>query len=173
MGGTGDELTERYYGSMSHLKAVWKSGPFLLDRLDGVAASLWSELQHRMETDHFGNPLGVVALQGAMGAGKTTFVRALGKLIGMDGDAVSPTFGLVQGYRKDDWQLFHLDLYRLKDESEAWDLGLTEYFDSDALCVVEWPEQAPGLLPSHSFLLQVIVHGAHDSGARELILSHS
>jgi tRNA A37 threonylcarbamoyladenosine biosynthesis protein TsaE len=66
-----------------------------------------------------------------------------------------------------------LDLYRLKDESEAWDLGLTEYFDSDALCLVEWPEKAPGLLPNHSFLLQVIVHGAHDSGARELILSQS
>jgi tRNA threonylcarbamoyladenosine biosynthesis protein TsaE len=158
---------------MSHLKVVWKSGPFLLDQLDGAARSLWSELQHRMETDESGYPFGVVALQGVMGAGKTTFVRALGNSIGLDGDAVSPTFGLVQCYRLRDWQLFHLDLYRLKDESEAWDLGLTEYFDSDALCLVDWPEKAPGLLPNHSFLLQVIVHGAHDSGARELILSQS
>ena len=100
-------------------------------------------------------------------------MRALGTEIGLDGNAVSPTFGLVQCYKRGDWQLFHLDLYRLNDESEAWDLGLTEYFDSDALCFVEWPEQAPGLLPNDSFLLQVIVHGPHDSGARELILSHS
>jgi tRNA threonylcarbamoyladenosine biosynthesis protein TsaE len=66
-----------------------------------------------------------------------------------------------------------LDLYRLKDESEAWDLGLTEYFDAEAMCFVEWPEQAPGLLPNDSLLLQIVVHGGHDNGARELILSHS
>lgn len=173
MGGTGDKLIKRHSDSMSHLQVVWKSGPFLLNQLDAAVRSLWSELQVRMKMDDTGNPSGVVALQGVMGAGKTTFVRALGKSIGLDGDAVSPTFGLVQCYRKGDWQLFHLDLYRLNDESEAWDLGLTEYFDSDALCLVEWPEQAPGLLPNHSFLLQVIVHGPHDSGARELILSHS
>ena len=158
---------------MSHLQVVWKSEPFLLNQLGEVVKSLWLELQQRMLSDASNNPRGVVALQGEMGAGKTTLVRALGTEIGLDGNAVSPTFGLVQCYKRGDWQLFHLDLYRLNDESEAWDLGLTEYFDSDALCFVEWPEQAPGLLPNDSFLLQVIVHGPHDSGSRELILSHS
>jgi tRNA threonylcarbamoyladenosine biosynthesis protein TsaE len=86
---------------------------------------------------------------------------------------VSPTFGLVQCYQRGDWQLFHLDLYRLNDESEAWDLGLTEYFDAEALCLVEWPEQAPGLLPKRVVLLEVKVNGDHDTGARELILSQS
>ena len=158
---------------MRDLQVVWKSGPFELTQLEDVAQSLWAQLSARMRHDENHNPLGVVALQGVMGAGKTTLVRAVGQAAGIDGQAVSPTFGLVQCYQRGDWRLFHLDLYRLKDESEAWDLGLTEYFDAEALCFVEWPEQAPGLLPNDSLLLQIVVHGGHDNGARELILSHS
>tara|TARA_B100000767_G_scaffold139990_1_gene132275 strand:+ start:4972 stop:5448 length:477 start_codon:yes stop_codon:yes gene_type:complete len=156
---------------MSHLRVVWKSGLFERNKLDAIAEALWAELKRCMVCDSDGNPTGVVALQGDMGAGKTTLVRSVGKVAGIDGDAVSPTFGLVQSYRRGDWQLFHLDLYRIKDESEAWDLGLTEYFDAEAMCFVEWPEQAPGLLPNEAVLLQVVVHGAHDTGPRELILS--
>lgn len=158
---------------MSHLQTVWKSGSFVLRQLDDIAHALWNQLSDCMESDSDGNPIGVVALKGVMGAGKTTIVRALGQAAGIDGDAVSPTFGLVQCHQRGDWQLFHLDLYRLKDESEAWDLGLTEYFDAEAMCLVEWPEQAPGLLPKRVFLLEVKVNGEHDTGTRELILSQS
>jgi tRNA threonylcarbamoyladenosine biosynthesis protein TsaE len=62
-------------------------------------------------------------------------------------------------------------LYRLKDEEEAWDLGLTEYFDGDGLNFVEWPEQAPGVLPADAVLLEVRVNGLQHDGSREIFLS--
>ena len=64
-----------------------------------------------------------------------------------------------------------MDLYRLNSEEEAWDLGLTEYLDAEALNFVEWPEQAPGLLPKESVLLQVQVDGPQHEGLRKLILT--
>ena len=95
---------------MRELQVVWKSGPFELTQLEDIAESLWAQLSAHMRHDENDNPLGVVALQGVMGAGKTTLVRAVGQAAGIDGQAVSPTFGLVQCYQRRDWRLFHLDL---------------------------------------------------------------
>lgn len=156
---------------MASLKQVWKSEPFTLDGLPAVALELTSELGKVLRTENGTLPRGVVALQGEMGAGKTTLVQALCQSWGVVDSAVSPTFGLVQCYERGAERVFHLDLYRLRDESEAWDLGLTEYFDADALSFVEWPEQAPGLLPTDSVLLQVQVLGMQHEGMRQLILS--
>jgi tRNA threonylcarbamoyladenosine biosynthesis protein TsaE len=154
-----------------NLTVCWKSGAFDLDGLARAAERLARELERVFGSPIGEVPRGVVALQGEMGAGKTTLVQALCQAWKIEEDAVSPTFGLVQCYRRNEDRIYHLDLYRLRDESEAWDLGLTEYFDADALNFVEWPEQAPGLLPKDAVLLQVQVDGLQHNGLRELILS--
>lgn len=156
----------------SGLKEIWRSGRFGLDELSSIAGALVQQLtsvlpRSKEETI----PTGVVALQGQMGAGKTTLVKAVCSVWNVEEDAVSPTFGLIQCYNRQGKPIYHLDLYRLKDEEEAWDLGLTEYFDGEALNFVEWPEQAPGLLPVDAVLLEVHVHGLQHDGERELILS--
>ena len=91
---------------------------------------------------------GVVVLEGPMGAGKTTWVAALGKALNWQDSVQSPTFGLIHTYRSADGSpVYHLDLYRLKDEREAWGLDLEDLFHSGALCLVEWAEKIPTFLP--------------------------
>lgn len=154
------------------LHGIWTSGPFDLDGLSQVAERLIPVLTKVLRPAEVGAiPAGVVALQGKMGAGKTTLVKALCAAWNVDEDAVSPTFGLVQCYKGQGRAIYHLDLYRLKDEEEAWDLGLTEYFDGDGLNFVEWPEQAPGVLPADAVLLEVRVNGLQHDGSREIFLS--
>ena len=155
----------------SHLAIHWKSEPFNLGQLPEVAARLLLELHAVLDSSAGKFPRGVVALQGEMGAGKTTLVQALCRAWGFEQQAVSPTFGLVQQYQLQEQTIYHMDLYRLNSEEEAWDLGLTEYLDAEALNFVEWPEQAPGLLPKESVLLQVQVDGPQHEGLRKLILT--
>lgn len=157
---------------MQPLQETWQSGPFDLKGLPAAANDLIEQLTEVLpRTAGSTIPFGVVALRGEMGAGKTTLVKALCAAWGVQEDAVSPTFGLVQCYQGPGRPIYHLDLYRLKHEEEAWDLGLTEYFDGDGLNFVEWPEQAPGLLPADAVLLEVQVIGLQHDGKRNLILS--
>ncbi|MDO4758936.1 MAG: tRNA (adenosine(37)-N6)-threonylcarbamoyltransferase complex ATPase subunit type 1 TsaE [Rikenellaceae bacterium] len=102
----------------------------------------------------------VVAMRGGMGAGKTTLVRALAELMGVEDQVTSPTFALVNEYRAEDGRtLFHFDFYRIDDEREAFDLGYEEYFYSGDLCLVEWPEKIEGLLPDERVELRITVDG--------------
>lgn len=154
------------------LREFWQSGAFDLTGLPAAADDLIGQLSLVLPNSSGSViPFGVVALRGEMGAGKTTLVKALCSAWGVQEGAVSPTFGLVQCYQGPGRSIYHLDLYRLKDEEEAWDLGLTEYFDGDGLNFVEWPEQAPGLLPADAVLLEVRVLGQQHDGMRNLILS--
>jgi len=90
----------------------------------------------------------IVALRGGMGAGKTTLVAALMERLGSADSVTSPTFALVNVYRTDrDEPVYHFDFYRIERLEEAFDLGYEEYFDSGALCLVEWPEKIEPLLP--------------------------
>ncbi len=91
----------------------------------------------------------VLAFHGGMGAGKTTFIAALARVLGVEEDEVnSPTFAIVNHYRTAGGEdIYHFDMYRLEDASQALDIGAEEYLDSGALCLVEWPENTPGLLP--------------------------
>lgn len=86
---------------------------------------------------------------GHMGAGKTTFINALCAALEVQDSTSSPTFSIVNEYASAHGPLFHFDFYRLKDESEALDLGYEEYFYSGNYCFVEWPEKIENLLPSH------------------------
>ena len=102
----------------------------------------------------------VWALHGEMGAGKTTLVKALVAELGVHETTASPTFSIVNEYRdKEGKPIYHFDFYRIKNESEAFDIGTDEYFDSGNLCLVEWPEKIPTLLPLHHFEVQLEIMG--------------
>jgi tRNA threonylcarbamoyladenosine biosynthesis protein TsaE len=85
---------------------------------------------------------------GEMGAGKTTFIKALGEQLEVIDTMSSPTFSIVNEYAtRQQQRIFHFDFYRLKNELEAYDIGTEEYLDSGNYCFIEWPEKISGLIP--------------------------
>ena len=91
----------------------------------------------------------LVAFFAPMGAGKTTFIKALCKELGVEDEVNSPTFAIVNEYRSETTAelIYHFDFYRIKNVEEVYDLGYEDYFYSGALCFIEWPELIEGLLP--------------------------
>lgn len=90
----------------------------------------------------------IVAFDGEMGAGKTTLIRRLVERLGADADEVnSPSFSIVNVYDTPDGPIYHFDLYRLDSPEDGLDIGLYDYLDSGALCLLEWPERVAPLLP--------------------------
>mgnify|MGYP001040362370 CR=1 FL=1 len=103
-------------------------------------------------------PPGVVLFYGEMGAGKTTFAKAVVKALGVSDEVSSPTFSLVNEYRDNSGEaVYHFDFYRIKDEEEALDMGYEHYFYSGNWCLVEWPERIEGLLPPKAHVLNIRV----------------
>lgn len=99
-----------------------------------------------------GHDLKVWLLNGEMGAGKTTLVREIVSKCGIIASVVSPTFSIVNEYGKSDSKIiYHFDLYRMKNENEALDIGIEEYLDSGNLCLIEWPEIIKSLWPIRYF----------------------
>jgi len=84
---------------------------------------------------------------GDMGAGKTTFIKALCQKLGVTDEVTSPTFSIVNDYAGTNASVYHFDFYRLKSQDEALDMGYEEYFYSGDYCLIEWPEKIPDLLP--------------------------
>src|SRR5687767_13502481 len=92
--------------------------------------------------------LSVFVFHGDMGSGKTTFIKAICKFLGVTETMSSPTFSIVNEYQTNEGEtIFHFDFYRIKNETEAYDIGVEEYFDSGHYCFIEWPEKIPSLLP--------------------------
>jgi|SRR4051812_33074202 len=90
----------------------------------------------------------VVAFHGAMGAGKTTLIKALCEALGVVDTVSSPTFSIVNEYRTVKGEkIYHFDFYRIKSVDEAYDMGYEEYFYSKAYCFIEWPEKIGELMP--------------------------
>jgi tRNA threonylcarbamoyladenosine biosynthesis protein TsaE len=110
-------------------------------------------------------PGSVIWLQGDLGAGKTTFMRALLRALGVGGNIKSPTFALVEPYdvvlpgTSNVIALYHFDFYRCTDPEEWRDAGFAEYFDADApsICAIEWPSRQQGL-PAPDWLLELVPH---------------
>jgi tRNA threonylcarbamoyladenosine biosynthesis protein TsaE len=98
----------------------------------------------------------VFAFHGQMGAGKTTFIKAICEELGVEDVINSPTFAIINEYRSETTGelIYHFDLYRINKLSEAEDIGTEDYFYSGALCFIEWPEKIEDLLPGDVWRLQ-------------------
>jgi tRNA threonylcarbamoyladenosine biosynthesis protein TsaE len=108
----------------------------------------------------------VFALHGDMGAGKTTFVHAVSEVIGIKDSISSPTFSIINQYTNPEGRIiYHIDLYRLKDEEEAIQAGVEDCLYSGNTCFVEWPEKAPGLFPDNTLHINIT---AIDMNTRKL-----
>lgn len=99
----------------------------------------------------------VWAIHGEMGAGKTTFIHALCESLGVTSAIGSPTYSIINEYESDAGVIYHIDLYRLKDEEEAMQAGVEDCIISDDLCFIEWPEKAGSLLPDECFHVTIKV----------------
>jgi tRNA threonylcarbamoyladenosine biosynthesis protein TsaE len=101
-----------------------------------------------------------LAFTGQMGAGKTTFIKAICEQLGVKDTISSPTFSIVNEYltTKGD-KVFHFDFYRIKTEQEAFDMGYEDYFYSKAYCFVEWPEKIASLLPPGTVNVNITLDG--------------
>lgn len=105
----------------------------------------------------------IIALHGQMGAGKTTFVHAICDVLGVQDAVSSPTFSIINEYTtKENNAVFHIDLYRLKNEAEAIAAGVEDCLYSGNLCFIEWPEIAPGILPDETVHCYLTVKGNNE-----------
>jgi len=124
---------------------------FSLDEIGAAASKLIDQ-----------NPQKVILFNGEMGAGKTTFIKSLAKKLGVNDTTGSPTFSLVNEYKTFDNQtIYHFDVYRLKSENEAYDMGMDEYLYSGNWCFIEWAEKIPNLIPEEysSVCIKVLPNG--------------
>ena len=130
---------------------------YKLNDIQNIAIKFWKTVDNKK----------VIAFHGHMGAGKTTFIHTLCDLRGVTDVVGSPTFSIINEYLFPGGMIYHIDLYRLKDEEEALRAGVEDCLYSDHVCLVEWPEKAPGIFPPgtvHAFI-EVI-----DSDSRHLTI---
>ena len=97
-----------------------------------------------------------IAFYAGMGAGKTTFITAICDVLGVEDLVTSPTFTIVNEYKdRDGNDVYHFDLYRINKTEELYDIGFEEYIDSNALCLIEWPELGEDLLPEDTLKFNI------------------
>ena len=97
----------------------------------------------------------VFAFYGSMGAGKTTFIKAICEELGVEDVITSPTFAIVNEYSLSTNTIYHFDFYRIKKLEEVYDMGFEDYFYSGALCFIEWPELIEELLPEDAVRVHI------------------
>ena len=120
-----------------------------LEELDKVAAKLLE----------IGYP-GVWCFHGDLGTGKTTLIKSICLKLGVTSGVTSPTFSIINEYTgRPSERIYHFDFYRLKKETEAYDIGVDEYFESGQFCFVEWPEFIPSLIPKRHIDIWIHVTG--------------
>lgn len=98
----------------------------------------------------------IFLFQGEMGAGKTTLIKSLCSELGMLENVSSPTYSLVNEHVYPHGKIYHFDFFRIKNESEAYDLGFEEYLSSGDYCFIEWPEMIPNLWPQNFLQIKII-----------------
>ncbi len=108
----------------------------------------------------------VIAVHGDMGAGKTTLIHALCEAMGVKDVVTSPTFSIINQYKTMRGQtVYHMDLFRIKDENEATNAGVEDCLYSGDICLVEWPEKAPGIFPEDTLHIYI---SSVDNNTRKL-----
>ena len=129
---------------------------YTLPEIDVVARVFWESFPDKK----------IFAFKGNMGAGKTSFIRALCGLKNVEDTVGSPTFSIINEYSSDAGRIYHMDLYRLKNEEEAIRAGVEDCLYSGDICLVEWPDRAPGIFPDTSIgiLLEAI-----DESTRKIV----
>ncbi|HMJ68939.1 MAG TPA: tRNA (adenosine(37)-N6)-threonylcarbamoyltransferase complex ATPase subunit type 1 TsaE [Cyclobacteriaceae bacterium] len=123
---------------------------FTLNDLDDVVRELLAAAAGR----------NVWLFYGEMGAGKTTLIKAVCRTLGVHSPMTSPTFSIVNEYNSESGMIYHFDFYRLKNEEEAYDIGVEEYLDSGRICFIEWPERIPSILPASRFEIHIDIESA-------------
>lgn len=119
---------------------------FTLDQINKTAAKLLTDTAN----------YNVYAFHGEMGAGKTTFIHALCEAMNVTDVITSPTFSIINQYRTNDGQtVYHMDLYRIKDENEAINAGVEDCLYSGNTCFVEWPDRVPGVFPDETLHITI------------------
>jgi tRNA threonylcarbamoyladenosine biosynthesis protein TsaE len=118
---------------------------FTLTELDEVARVFWESFPDKK----------IYAFQGKMGAGKTSLIRALCAAKRVREPVGSPTFSIINEYSYPGGTIFHMDLYRLKDEEEALRAGIEDSLYSGEICLVEWPDRAPGIFPDSTLVISL------------------
>lgn len=97
----------------------------------------------------------VICFEGAMGAGKTTLIKSLCKLLGVTDEVQSPTFSIVNEYASSKGPVYHFDFYRIENEEEGFQIGLEDYLDSGKICLLEWSEKVPSFLPAEVVRVEI------------------
>lgn len=113
---------------------------FTLPEIDDIARIFWESFPDKK----------IYAFQGNMGAGKTSFISALCRIKKVREVIGSPTFSIINEYSYPEGNIYHMDLYRLKDEEEAVKAGVEDCLYSGEICLVEWPDRAPGIFPEET-----------------------
>lgn len=128
---------------------MWMDKNYGIAEMPLIAAELTEVVSH----------FKVVTFSGNLGAGKTTLIKMLCKIWGVEDAVSSPTFSLVNQYKcnheKQSSSIYHIDLYRVKDEQEAFDAGIEDNLYSGDLCFVEWPEKAEGIIPADALRVEI------------------
>jgi len=98
----------------------------------------------------------VIALYGGLAAGKTTLTKGIGRSLGVTEPITSPTYTIVSEY-EGKWPLYHMDCYRIEGEEDALTIGIDELLYGDGICVIEWSERIPHLMPEYTIKIELSV----------------
>jgi|SRR6185437_6646841 len=121
---------------------------FDLEKIESIAQDFLEKYKGRK----------VFAFSGDLGAGKTTFINALCKDLGVTETVTSPTYSIIQEYSaENNAVIYHIDLYRIKSEREAMDAGIEDCLNSNEICLVEWPERVPEIFPADTIYTSIEV----------------